>query len=128
MRRLGLYALVLLLAACGANTGFRDRDVEITVRELTFFDRDSQRWGEEVDGVLVERVEGSGWADLGGLRPMDVILRLGETDVRGIQSFRRALREVKSSRPEHVVAVVLRGGRTHFHDLEPDWITRNDDD
>ncbi|MBT8425184.1 MAG: lipocalin family protein [Silicimonas sp.] len=30
MRRLGVYGLVLLLAACAANTGYRDRDVEMT--------------------------------------------------------------------------------------------------
>ncbi|NNF90605.1 MAG: lipocalin, partial [Boseongicola sp.] len=30
MRRLGVYGLVLLLAACTPNTGYRDRDVEMT--------------------------------------------------------------------------------------------------
>ncbi|MEE8386894.1 MAG: trypsin-like peptidase domain-containing protein, partial [Dehalococcoidia bacterium] len=34
----------------------RNRDFDLTVRELTFFDRDDHRWDDSVRGVLVERV------------------------------------------------------------------------
>ncbi|MCG8462129.1 MAG: PDZ domain-containing protein, partial [Holophagales bacterium] len=34
-----------------------DRNFELTVRELTFFDRDENRWDPELRGVVVENVE-----------------------------------------------------------------------
>ncbi len=105
----------------------RDRDFEITVRELTFFDRDANRWDDELRGVLVENVDGGGWAGLGGIRPLDVVLRIGDAPVRGLKSFRGALQQIKSEQPERVVIVVLRGVRTRFQYLEPDWITSERD-
>ena len=98
-----------------------DRDFELTVREVTFFDRDLSRWDAETKGVLVQGVDSGGWAGLGGLRPGDLIQRIGETPVRGLKSFRAALEAVKDSEPERVVVVVLRGTRTRFHYLEPEW-------
>ena len=98
-----------------------DRDFEIAVRELTFFDRDENRWDPEIRGVLVENVDPGGWAGLGGLRPSDLLLQINGVPIRGLKGFRRALQEIKSERPERVVMVVLRGVKTHFQYLEPEW-------
>ncbi len=98
-----------------------DGDFEISVRELTFFDRDENRWDSEVRGVLVENVDPGGWAGLGGLRASDLVLRMHGIQVRGLKSFRGALKEIKRERPDRVVVVVLRGVKTHFQYLEPDW-------
>jgi serine protease Do len=98
-----------------------DRDFELTVRELTFFDRDESRWDPEVRGVIVETVESGGWASLGGLRSNDLVQRIGSREVKGLRSFRAALEAIKTEQPERVVVVVLRGARTYFQFLEPDW-------
>jgi serine protease Do len=98
-----------------------DNDFEISVRELTFFDRDEQRWAPEVRGVLIENVDPGGWAGLGGLRAGDLVLRIDGEPVRSLRSFRQAMAEVKKQQPERVVVVILRGVRTHFQYLEPDW-------
>ncbi len=98
-----------------------DSDFEISVRELTFFDRDENRWSSEVRGVLVEDVDPGGWAGLGGLRPSDLVLRINTMPIRGLKSFRRVLKDIKREQPSRVVIVVLRGVKTHFQYLEPDW-------
>ncbi len=103
-----------------------DGDFELSVRELTFFDRDENRWDSAVRGVLVENVDPGGWAGLGGLRPSDLVLRINDTPIRGLKSFRRALKEVKRDQPSRVVVVVLRGVKTHFQYLEPDWTPAQD--
>ena len=46
----------------------QNRDFEMAVRELTFFDRDENRWSDDVQGVIVSQVEPAGWAGLGGVR------------------------------------------------------------
>lgn len=99
----------------------RDSDFELAVRELTFFDRDENRWDQEIRGVLVEQVEAAGWAGLGGVRPFDLLLRINDRPIHGLKSFREALQEIKKKQPEKVVMVVLRGVKTHFQYLEPEW-------
>jgi serine protease Do len=99
----------------------RNRDFDLTVRELTFFDRDERRWDQSVRGVLVTAVEAAGWAGLGGLRTGDLVQRIGDRQIRGIRSYRRAMEALAQEQPERVVFVVLRGVRTHFQYVEPDW-------
>jgi len=98
-----------------------NREFELTVREVTFFDRDENRWDEDVKGVIVDRVEPAGWAQLGGLRAGDLIQRVGAHAVRGLKSYRAAMEQVTEAEPERVVFVVLRGEGTHFQFVEPDW-------
>ena len=99
----------------------RNRDFEVSVRELTFFDRDENRWEEDVRGVMVTNVERAGWAGLGGLSSGDLIQRIGSEEVGGIQSYRRIMEKIAKEQPERVVFVVLRGPRTQFLFVEPDW-------
>jgi serine protease Do len=96
-------------------------DFELTVREVTFFDRDQQRWDPELAGVIVERVESAGWAGLAGISSGDLIQRIDDKDVLGLKSYRKIMQELAEQQSERVVFVVLRGVRTHFHFVEPDW-------
>ncbi len=106
-----------------------NRDFELVVREVTFFDRDERRWDKNVRGVLVQTVESAGWASLGGLRAGDLIQRIGDRKIRGIKSYRKAMEAVTEQQPERVVFVVLRGVRTYFQYIEPDWKpTTSDED
>ncbi|MCH9649817.1 MAG: PDZ domain-containing protein [Deltaproteobacteria bacterium] len=99
----------------------RNKDFELVVREVTFFDRDDRSWSDEVKGVLVDSVDPAGWAGRGGLRPGDLLQRIDDLPIRGLKSFRQALESVDGKQPERVTVLVLRGNRVHFHFLEPDW-------
>jgi serine protease Do len=103
-------------------------DFELTVREVTFFDRDENRWGDDVQGVIVVDVEGAGWAGLAGVGPGDLIQRIGDRAVGTIEEYRSALAELAEKKPPRVVFVVLRGVRTHFQYAEPDWGAGGDPD
>jgi serine protease Do len=99
----------------------RNRDFDLTVRELTFFDRDENRWDDDITGVLVEQVEDAGWAGLGGLETGDLIQQIDGQPVLGLQSYRKIMEKITAAQPERVVFLVLRGVRTHFQYVEPDW-------
>ena len=99
----------------------RNRDFELTVREVTFFDRDENRWDEDVKGVLVDHLERAGWAGLGGVRGGDLIQKIDHHEIHGLKSYRKAMEVITEAQPERVVFVVLRGVRTRFQYLEPDW-------
>jgi serine protease Do len=98
-----------------------NRDFELIVREVTFFDRDENRWGDDVRGVLVEQVESAGWAGLAGVEYGDLIQRIDSFEVADLESYRKAMQQVTASQPKRVVMVVLRGSRTQFEYVEPDW-------
>jgi len=99
----------------------RNRDFEIVVREVTFFDRDDNRWDDGVQGVLIEQVESAGWAGLGGLSGGDLIRRIDQHEIRDLKSYRAAMKEVTERQPERVVFQVLRGVETRFQYVEPEW-------
>lgn len=99
----------------------RNRDFELTVREVTFFDRDGRRWDDETHGVLVASVESAGWAGLAGTFPGDLIQRIDEQKIRDLDDFRAAMEQIAEREPPRVVFVVLRGVRTYFLFLEPEW-------
>jgi serine protease Do len=99
----------------------RNRDFELTVREVTFFDRDENRWNENVSGVIVEQVESAGWAGLGGVDAGDLIQRINKYPVSGIKSYRKAMEAITKEQPQRVVVLVTRGVQTRFQYIEPDW-------
>lgn len=99
----------------------RNRDFEMSVREVTFFDRDENRWDETIKGVIVEQVEDAGWAGLGGIQSDDLIVRIDDIKVSGLKSYRKAMKKVTERQPRRVVFVVLRGVQTRFQFVEPDW-------
>jgi serine protease Do len=107
----------------------KNRDFEMTVRELTFFDRDALQWGEEVEGVLIEQVTPAGWAALGGLAAGDLIQRIDDHVIESIEDFRAVMDAITEAEPQRVVFVVLRGSRTHYQFVEPQWrpTIENDD-
>jgi len=99
----------------------RNRDFEIVVREVTFFDRDERRWDDSVKGVIVEKLERAGWADLGGVRVSDLVQQVDGTEISNLSDYKTAMKNITEKKRERVVFVVLRGVRTHFQYVEPDW-------
>jgi serine protease Do len=98
-----------------------NRDFEITVREVTFFDRDDMQWSPEVKGVLIEQVETGGWAGRGGLRAGDLIQKINGQAINGPKKFKKVMAKIEKEQPERVVFVVLRGIETRFQFVEPEW-------
>jgi len=98
-----------------------NRDFELGVRDVTFFDRDANRWSEDTAGVIVTSVEGAGWAGLGGLRPGDLIQRIDDEPIDSVPTFRRVMDDLARRKPERVEFLVLRGVSTNFLYVEPEW-------
>lgn len=104
-----------------------NRDFEIVVREVTFFDRDENRWPADVKGVIILKVERAGWAQLGGVRADDLIQRIDKSEIHNLTDYREAMKAINGKQPERIAFVVLRGSQTRFQYVEPDW-ERNEND
>lgn len=99
----------------------RSRDFELTVREVTFFDRVDNRWKRDVQGVIVVHVEAAGWAGLGGLLPGDLIQRIDDYQITDLVAHREAMEHILKREPVRVVFYLIRGVRTRFQYVEPEW-------
>ena len=94
---------------------------ELTVREVTFFDRDDNRWDDDIAGVIVDGAEQLGWAGVAGISGGDLIMRIADRDVKDLDSYRKVMDDLAKEQPERVVFVVLRGTTTLFRYTEPEW-------
>lgn len=98
-----------------------NKDFELTVREITFFDRDDYEWDESINGVLVEGAEPNGWAGQGGLSEGDLIIRIDDTPIPDLETYRKTMEAITKAQPQRVTFVVLRGVNTSFKFVEPEW-------
>lgn len=99
----------------------RDDDFEFTVREVTFFDKSTERWNDDIVGVLVHQVTPGGWAALGGLGDGDLVLQVGGKPTPDTKSLKEALESVRETKAPAVVFKVLRGIHTRYLEIEPKW-------
>ncbi|MCB1098018.1 MAG: PDZ domain-containing protein [Verrucomicrobiae bacterium] len=100
---------------------YEDTDFEFTARELAFEDKVDRRLDEGATGVLLSKVEGSGWAELAGLAAGDILLTVDSKPVSGLDDLKKIMAEIKETRPRQVVVFVRRGIYTGYRELEPDW-------
>ncbi|MBS0190908.1 MAG: trypsin-like peptidase domain-containing protein [Phycisphaerales bacterium] len=109
-----------------------NKDFEVTVRELTFFDRDDNRWEETVQGVIVAGAEPLGWAGAAGVRSGDLIQRISvPSDATGaekwsevitdLDSYRKVMERLAKEQPARVTMGILRDNRALYRYLEPEW-------
>ncbi|MBM4108502.1 MAG: PDZ domain-containing protein [Phycisphaerae bacterium] len=103
-----------------------NRDFELAVRELTFFDRDDNRWDDSVRGVIVLSAESGGWASLAGLSPGDLIQRIGDRQTPDLETYRAVMDDLTRAQPRLVEFVVVRNNRTFFNYAEPEWKPRTE--
>lgn len=100
---------------------FEDKELEYTIRELSFADRVFLRMNSDENGVLVENVESAGWAALAGLRQGDILLTVNEQAISGVEEFRSLMTGIHQMQPKQVIFFIKRGIHTLFLELEPEW-------
>ncbi len=100
---------------------YRDTDFEFTVRNVTFFDRETEQWKKEQHGVLVEQVKPGGWAALGQLAISDLILAVDDAEVPDVTVMKTVMQGIAQNKPKAVTFKVLRGIHTFYVELEPKW-------
>lgn len=100
---------------------YQDEIFEFTVRDITFFDRASEKWDREQTGVLVEQVKPGGWAALAGLSTSDLIIGIDHDPVNMVDEVRDKMKVITDSTQEYAVLKIRRGIRVLYLELEPKW-------
>lgn len=102
---------------------YRDEDFEFTVRDITFFDKSSEKWAQSQRGVMVHQVNPGGWAALGGLANGDLIVQVAADGIGSVEDIEKAMHAVRERMEKAIVFKVLRGIHTLYIEIEPKWNT-----
>ena len=100
---------------------YRDTKFDLTVRDITFFDKAREQWKAEQQGVMVADVKTGGWAALGHLTAGDLILAVDGTPMTDVLGFEAKMKAIAADKPQFVDFEVLRGIYTFYVELEPKW-------
>jgi len=100
---------------------YTSTDFGLKVRELTFDFLQRNNLPRDLRGVVVEELEGGGWARVGGLREGDVIRAVHRWEIRNVEDLREALAAIREERSREVVFFVQRGANTVFVSIRTDY-------
>jgi S1-C subfamily serine protease len=101
---------------------FEYESFEMTVRNLVFSDFLNYNVEQNsLEGVVVSELLPGGLGLISGLRPADIIQRVNDQTVTGVEEFSDLLTAIESERPPEVVFFVWRFGKTMFVNLRTDW-------
>jgi serine protease Do len=89
-------------------------ELGITVAKITPDLRERYELGDDVKGVLVTGVDDNGIAAEDGIRPGDVISRVGQHDVTSASDIEKEVAAAKKEGRESFVALVKRGDQERF--------------
>lgn len=100
---------------------FEDKEFGLTVRELTVDVIVYNELDPDIQGVVVHSVVSAGWTALAGLRTDDIILKIGDDKIEGLDDIERVIGRLKTEKPSEIVVFAQRGSRTAFFRIEPHW-------
>lgn len=98
-----------------------DETFGLTVFELTSDIRIMLNLADDVQGVIVRRVESGSWAELSGIRPGLVIMNFGGYPIASIEGYKDAVSKIEAARPDEVTVFCRFGPRTGFFRIQPRW-------
>ena len=100
---------------------YRDDDFEFTAREMSFDDRVSNKLEASLRGVVIERIEPAGWAQVARVNTGDILVTVDGQPTPDAASLEKVMKAVKERKQKRVVFFVRRGIHTTFLELEPGW-------
>ncbi len=100
---------------------YEDEAFGITVRELTVDVLQARNLPVGTSGVVVAEMENSGWTQVGGVRPGDIILRINRTPILDLESFEAMMLQLRRERAREAYFFVQRNVETRFLKVRTDW-------
>ncbi len=100
---------------------YTDKRFEFSTRGLSPSDRIEENLKPPEDGLLVTRVEPSGWAALAGLESADLLITAEGQPCNTIDALKEILAACSERKARTVTLFIKRGIHTRFIEIEPRW-------
>lgn len=89
-------------------------DLGFSVKELTQDIILTRQLEWDADGVWVSKVERAGLADMAGLRPGDLILKINERKISNLDDIKKSFKEIGDNKPAYLSLFIQRRTDTRF--------------
>jgi serine protease Do len=93
----------------------------LTVRELTTDVRILLNLPDNLQGVLIRKVESGGAASLAGIPANALVIALNNVPVANIEEYIAAVEQLSEQKPAEIAVLVRAGSRTGFFRMQPRW-------
>ncbi|MFM1918780.1 MAG: hypothetical protein RLZZ303_414 [Candidatus Hydrogenedentota bacterium] len=100
---------------------YEDKLLGMTVRELTADVRIQLNLGEDVQGVIVRRVESGSPAQAAKIRPGVILLAFDNAPVGNLESYKQVTEQIRQARPSEITVFARAGAVTGFFRVQPRW-------
>ena len=96
--------------------------IGLSVKELTQDIILAQRLDWETDGVWVSKTERAGWSDVAGLRIGDLILRINDEPINGLEDIKTLFDQIEKEKPPYLNLFIQRRGDTRFLFIKTNFV------
>ena len=120
----GEVALVLAQRPTSAGDAptYEDKNYDLTVRDLVFADYNNRSLKEgEIQGVIVDKIEQGGWAEVGGIDPGVIIMRINDSRIESVEDFKQVMARIENDRDKETVFMIWRSNKTQFVHVKTHW-------
>lgn len=96
---------------------FKDEDIGLTLKDLTYEVREALHIPEEQTGVVVAKVETGTPASVAGIKTYEVILAMNDKEIKDVEDFKERIKEAEKMGKEKVSLRILSLGKSRVVDL-----------
>lgn len=108
--------------AAGDAPKYEDKNFDITLRDLVFADYNSRNLDpDKIKGVMVDKLEAGGWADVGGMDPGDIVMKINDQTVVSVKEAKEVFSRLEKDKGHEVVFMVWRRNKTQFVNVKTHW-------
>ena len=100
---------------------YENLDLNFKARDISYFDRISNRWKKDEQGAIISQVEAGGWATVGGLHERDLVQEVNGQPVNAVADLDSIMKTLQKQKAKYVALRVKRGIHDMFLELQPTW-------
>ena len=97
---------------------FRNKQIGLTVKEITYEVRAALKIAEADSGVVIEKIESGTPAALARLSAFDVITKIDGSPVLSVDDFEVKIQAAIAENKENITLVIMRKGKSRIADLK----------
>ena len=97
---------------------FKDEDIGLTMRDLTYEVRAAMKIDPDQSGVVVEKIETGTPASVAGIKQYEIITNLDNEPLKDVDDFKEKTQRAREADKEKVSLQILTMGKSRVVDLK----------
>ena len=100
---------------------YRDTELGLVVRDISFWDRARGAAGADQKGVTIVSITPGGWADVAGIHATDLLMSVDGKPTQNLKAAAAALELLNKTKPKTTTFFIAHSVDTQFHQVTTPW-------